>query len=338
MISRRVFLGRAGELAALGAVAGTGFSQLACHGPGTPPAPTGTFDLEITIWGLAFFYIPPKSPESRDSLQKPQAPDTAQKSRTPYPGQTAYTPEATQLVLLVAPDPKGDMERHYPRVYYDAKYDCQVEAGKFWRTVPLEGTVLDLSPFTGREREIPEIPDLLNISPFTTRRLPDPRGQNPRNLACRITLPPGEARDGFPTHMWEVRRDSTTLARLKTVASRVVWTVHGIPGTELPFRLRPLETDKDKAKCGAAVCGEPLPPLKPSGGKIELYISNVPLYELGHEPGTHPGPVPCNFRMPHFEAFFQLYDEPGPWPALYNVEHCPGPQGTPYTCLPSGGH
>src|SRR5262245_57404072 len=112
MISRRVFLGRAGEIAALGAVAGTGLSQLACKTQQQPsPSPTGMFDLEVTIWGLAFFWLP-ESPESPDSLRQPQKPDTAQ---------AAYTPEATQLVLLVAPDPKGHVERHYPRVYYDAK-------------------------------------------------------------------------------------------------------------------------------------------------------------------------------------------------------------------------
>jgi len=311
MISRRVFLGRAGEIAAFSAVAGTGLSQLACNGRGsTRPRPqSGMFDLEVTIWGLCLFWKPDQ-------------------------------PQTTQHVLLVKPDPNQaqKVEQHFPRVYYDAKYDCNVEGGKFWRTVPLEGTLLDLSAFKGTESTIKLPDDLLDISPFTPP-LPDPKVANPPNLACRVTLPPGVATDGgYPIKGFFIKPPGEPPKRpeerkLLTLASKVVWTIHGIRGTELSWKLNPLNP------CVAGCGVEQPPPLKPSSDrKIELYISNVVLKEIGHEPGTYPDSIPCNLRVPHFTAFFDLYTTRGPRPELINTRAgCP-PMGTPYTCLPSGGH
>jgi hypothetical protein len=302
MISRRVFLGRAGEIAAFGAMAGAGFSKpLFAKAPGERSDTAATFDLEVSVWGLCLFWLP-------------------------------RSPQTTQHVLLVAPDPRpdptGNVEPHYPRVYYDAVYDSQVPAGQYWREVPLEGTVLDLSTFKGRETQIPAIPDLLDISPHIPQDLPDPKATIPPNLACRVTLPPGLA-TSMTSDGWTRPGPAPVPSRL---AYLVVWTIHGIQGTQLGWKLESLKTGP------GAVPVQPLTPLKPSNGKIKLSISNVRLQETGHQEHAFPGAVPCNFRMPHFKAFRHLYGGPGPWPELINTKDCPGPQGTPYTCLPSGGH
>jgi len=312
MISRRGFLGRAGEIAAFGAVAGTGYTRFLrpdAAGDGNDVT-TATFDLEVSFAGLCFFWLQPQ--------------------QTP--------PPTTQHILLVAPDqrpdPSGNLEQHYPRVYYDAVYDSQVAPGTFSRTVPLDETVLDLSAFKGRESTIPAIPDLLDIRPYRAKYvtpvpLPDPKTTKPPNLACRVTLPPGTA-TSMTTEDWFVLEAGKPSGPMK-LAFLVVWTVHGIPGTQLAWKLDPLSTP---AKAPIT----PLQPLKPSGGKIKLYISNVRLAETGPKTAPFPLPPPCGLRMPHFKAYRHLFGGPGTWPELVNNRsECP-PLGTPYTCLPSGGH
>lgn len=70
---------------------------------------------------------------------------------------------------------------------------------------------------------------------------------------------------------------------------------------------------------------------------ISLLISNTVRRESSHELQGGPAPTPKT-PMPHFHAFADLYDKPGPWPDLIYEGPPAGPGGTPYTCLPSGGH
>jgi hypothetical protein len=308
MISRRVFLGQAGEIAALGAVGSAGLSQLAfgTSSKSVSNKPSGlvstrppAFDLEVTITGLCLFWSP----------------------RSPAAAPT------TQHVLMVAPP--ASVDRHYPRVFYDAAYDSQVVAGTYWRMVPLEETVLDLSGFTGVETTIPTIPKLLDIGPVTQNLslpdLPDPNAKNALNLACRLTLPPGQVRGGpnDSSEGW-----SLDGAQEQPLAWRVVWTVHDISGQQLDWKLKAL-------KPGSPV--EPLAPLKPVGGVIKMTISNVIRSEAGHVLQEGDPPPPCGTELKHFGAFRRLYGGPGSWPTLKNNANCV-PHGKPYSCLPSGGH
>jgi len=321
MISRRDFLGQAGEIAAFGAVAGAGLSKLAGStnpnrggvvGRSEPPTRISRapkFDLEITITGLCLFWSP------RSGAQ------------------------TIQHVLMVAPG--GNVEPHYPRVFYDAVYDGQGQAGQFWRTVPLEGTELDLSSYgQAKGTTIPTIPDLLDISWITQQQgLPDignPTVYRP-NLGCRLSLPYGDIKTD-KSDGWVLQAPLGPLGP-KPLVWRVVWTIKGIDTAkgllEWKDNLKPLKTGP-----GAAPI-EPLAPLKPKGGLIQLTISNVILEEAGHATQTAAMPPACNTQLPHFQSFRDLYGPPGPWPILVNQTSCPAgapPQGTPYSCLPSGGH
>jgi len=112
-----------------------------------------------------------------------------------------------------------------------------------------------------------------------------------------------------------------------------VWTIRGIKGSELGWKLDPLSTPANGSP-------EPLAPLKPVNGKIKLLISNVRLEETGHQiPDLETAQPPdCGTELQDFQMFRHLYGVGGPWHKLVNREKCPGPKGKPYTCLPSGGH
>jgi hypothetical protein len=249
-------------------------------------------------------------------------------------------PDLTKMhVLMVAPviEPGPNMaEPHYPRVFYDAALDSDVPANQYWRAVPLESAVLDLSKFKGRDApptvpDIDEIQYLVDVRDYITDALPDPESPgNPiPNLACRLTLPPGIATTPKPSEKWKLKGPPPHADKdLDWAAWHVVWTVPCIEGPTLPWELKKLSSDPV----------EPLTPLKPDGnGVIRLLISNSVRKESTHE--LLPAPRPKKGTpMPHFQSFRDLYKVRPSWPQLlFNGEDPTGPGGTPYTCLPSGG-
>jgi hypothetical protein len=311
MIARREFLMQTAGVVALGAKERAGYALPVLAGQPAPStagaAPLVTFDLEITITGLCLFLEAPSK----------------------------------MHVLMVRP--RGNVERHYPRVFYDAAHDSGISAGTLYRVVPLEGTILDLSGLTppGPIPPISAIPKLLDVSKYTTHKLKDPVLFPPPNLACRLSLPAGSPQTPDRVGPWKLTATTNPTVPVVTqteAAWKVVWTVSGIQGNAMNWQLNP------------SVPGTPvelLPPLQPitiGGNKvIRLTISNVVRGESYHEPPKCVAPN-TNAKLTHFHAFRDLYANSGSWPDLIYTGTTPpvcppsGPSGTPYTCLPSGGH
>jgi hypothetical protein len=318
MIARREFLMQTAGVVALGAKERAGYALPVLAGQPAPStagaAPLVTFDLEITITGLCLFLEAPSK----------------------------------MHVLMVAPrSPVGGkkVERHYPRVFYDAVHDTPgTNAGTLYRVVPLEGTILDLSGLTppGPIPPISAIPGLLDVSKYTTHKLKDPELFPPPNLACRVALPAPAGSPQTPDRVgpWKLTATTNPTVPEDTPADaawKVVWTVSGIQDTELKWKLTTLVPNTPV---------EILPPLQPitvGGNKIiKLTISNVVRGESYHEPPKCVAPDP-NAKLTHFHAFRDLYANSGSWPDLIYTGTTPpvcplGPSGTPYTCVPSGGH
>jgi hypothetical protein len=310
MIARREFLKQTAGVVAISTAGSAGYSHLVSAGQparsiaGAMPPP---FNLEITITGLCLF----KAGQSK------------------------------MHVLMVAPlvAPGGNMERHYPRVFYDAAYDSGINPGTLYRVVPLEGTILDLSGLQlqapGPTPDISKIQYLVDVSKYAANTLPDPETAQVPNLACRVSLPPGSPQTPNPVGPWNLSAAGPIQAATLTKAAwKVVWTVSGIQDTQLNWQLKPLSA-------GTPV--EALPPLQPKtvqGNRlIRLTISNVVREESSHQPATCIAPN-TNANLTHFRAFGDLYGATA-WPDLTYTgpppPPCP-PTGTPYTCLPSGGH
>jgi hypothetical protein len=312
MSSRRDFLVQTAGIA-------LGSAAIGCPGPTPPNGPTpagpalapcpGTFNLEVTVTGLCLFL--PRGDKGK------------------------------MHVLMVAPviDPSEGAEAtepHYPRVFYDAALDSQVNPDQFWRAVPLESSILDLSGFPGQGvpasiPEIPEIPYLVDVRDYAPAPLPDPEAiPNPiPNLACRLTLPRGWVTTPSPSEPWELQGPPGQNKSLGFAAWYVVWTVPCVPGSELSWKLDSLRPNYPV---------EPLAPLHPDkDGMIRLLVSNAVRKESTHR--LLPAPRPNRGTpMPHFRAFRDVYPGRPPWPKLvYTGSPADGPGATPYTCLPSGG-
>jgi len=313
MIARREFLKQTAGVVAISAAGTAAYSHPVLAGQparsiagAVPPPP---FDLEITITGLCLFLAAPKK----------------------------------MHVLMVAPvgNAAQPVERHYPRVFYDAAYDSGIGAGTLYRVVPLEGTILDLS---GLQVQTPApaisaIPDLVDVSNYADHGLGDPETNPPPNLACRVSLPPGKVQTPDMVGPWNLSAMTTPAgkaipaATLKQAVWKVVWTV-SVQDTALNWQLKPLVANTPV---------EMLPKLQPinvGGSKvIRLTISNVVRGESFHQPPMCVAPN-TNANLTHFHAFGDLYGATA-WPDLTYTGTAPTPcppSGTPYTCLPSGGH
>jgi hypothetical protein len=265
-----------------------------------------------------------------------------------------WKPKDKMHVLMVAPvldhggaGGAGDNRAslHYPRVFYDATYDdSNMPKGQVWRVVPLEGTVLDLSAFKGvadtaKNPEIPEIKDMKNlvdVSPYMSNALGDvEQVPPPENMGSRLTLPRGKADTStYVSNPWRLEGPpGHSDNAIGDAAWAVVWTVQGISESEMKWELNRLYQPENLKI-------EPLPPLHPDqNGKIKLLVSNVVRKESFHELGAYPRPVQ-DTPMPHFEAFRDVCKGRPSWPKLvYKANQPPPPpRGTPYTCVPSGGH
>ena len=253
-------------------------------------------------------------------------------------GLCVLLPKLTKLhVLMVAPmsghGGNGHrMERHYPRVFYDAAYDNSdagvLPAGNAYSAVSLENRVLDLSGPQAPGGTVGELhPLIVDLTPFAPHNLPDPDVERVPNLASRVTLPPGSWDCPDPQGAWELRLHGMSKV-LEKVAWYVVWTIEGMEGTALSWRLDGLN----------GFPGQPLKPIYPKGGFIKLLVSHVP------NPESKPGPLHRGIPplegtpMPHFQAFRDLYDFDGPWPDMVFIGPREIVNSTAYTCVPGGGH
>jgi hypothetical protein len=266
-----------------------------------PSMPPDTFTLEVTISGLCL-------------LQ----------------------PRSTKLHVLMAASTTAHgghgVERHYPRVFYDAAYDSAdpnvLPIGRAYSAVSLEDRVLDLATPQAPGGTVHDLPDLVvNLDPFAPHPLPDPEKEPVPNLAARVTLPPGTANCPNPQGAWELKHQGFTKV-LDRVAWHVVWTIEGMDGNSLSWRLDGLN----------GFPGQPLRPLYAKAGFIKLLISHVPLAES--KPGPlHQGIPPAEGTpMPHFMAFRDLYDWKGAWPDMLFIGPRQPVNSTAYNCVPSGGH
>jgi len=267
------------------------------------PTTTDTFTLEVTISGLCVFL-----------------------------------PKGSKMHVLMAGGGSGHgnghaMERHYPRVFYDAAYDNPdpgvLPTGAAYSAISLEDRVLDLATPQAPGGTVNGLPIyLLDLSPFTPP-LPDPQVATIPNLCARVTLPPGTGECPDPQGAWELRLGGMTQV-LERVGWHVVWTTAGMDGTSLSWRLDSL-TD---------LPGHPLRPLYPKAGYVRLLVSNVPLAES--KPGPlHRGIPPLEGTpMPHFHAFRDLFGLPpsSAWPDMVFVGPRVKVNSTAYSCVPSGGH
>jgi hypothetical protein len=267
----------------------------------------------------------------------PTTPDTFTLEVT-ISGLCVFLPKAAKMHVLIVGGGGHDgghaMERHYPRVFYDAAYDnpdsSVLAVGAGYSAVSLEDRVLDLATAQAPGGTVEGIPKLLlDLSAFTPV-LPDPETAKIPNLGARVTLPPGTAVCPDPQGAWELRLQGKKTQVLDRVAWHVVWTTTGMDGTSLSWRLDSLNDFP----------GQPLRPLYPKGGYIKLLVSHVPLAES--KPGPlHRGIPPLEGTpMPHFHAFRDLFDLPAssPWPEMVFVGPREIVNSTAYTCVPSGGH
>ncbi|SRR5712692_141128 len=252
-------------------------------------------------------------------------------------GLCVFLPRPTKMHVLMPGGGSGHgsahaMERHYPRVFYDAAYDNPdpgaLPTGAAYSAVSLEDRVLDFATPQAPRGTVSGLPKLLlDLSSFTPE-LPDPETGKIRNLGARVTLPPGTAECPDPQGAWELSWGGMT-TRLERVAWHVVWTTTGMDGTSLFWRLESLND----------VPGQPLRPLYPKAGYIKLLVSHVPRAES--KPGPlHRGIPPLEGTpMPHFRAFADLYDSPpSPWPEMVFIGPREIVNSTAYACVPSGGH
>ncbi len=267
----------------------------------------------------------------------PTAPETFALEVT-MSGLCVFLPKPAKMHVLIVGGGSGHgtghaMERHYPRVFYDAAYDnpdaSVLPTGAAYSAVSLEDRVLDLATPQAPRGTVSGLPKfLLDLSPFTPV-LPDPETEKIPNLGARVTLPPGTADCPDPQGAWELRWGGLT-SRLERVAWHVVWTTSGMDGTSLSWRLDSLNDFP----------GQPLRPLYPKGGSIKLLVSHVPRAES--KPGPlHRGIPPLEETpMPHFHAFRDLFDFPTstPWPEMVFIGPREIVNSTAYTCVPSGGH
>ena len=265
--------------------------------------PSDTFTLEVTVSGLCVFL-----------------------------------PRPTMMhVLMVSGTTHGDgngnghmMERHYPRVFYDAAYDNPdpnvIPTGAAYSAVALDDRILDLATPQAPGGTVSGLPDYLLDLSFLTPPLPDP-DQIP-NLNALLTLPPGVGVCPNPQGAWELR-----LGPLDTVYDQVgwyvVWTISGMQGNSLSWQLDSL----------TALPGLPLRPLYPKAGYIRMLASNVPLSESQPGPLYEGIPPAEGTPMPHFAAFRDVFvPYPTAWPDMVYIGPRQPVHSTAYSCVPSGGH
>jgi hypothetical protein len=260
-------------------------------------------------------------------------------------GLCVFVPDPTnQQTHIFMVDPGHDpAHRHYPRLFYDAVHDGGAKRKQFWRMIPLDRVVLDLTAYsTGGVYgdKLSDIPDLVNIT-GDVDLLPLPYDEPKPGLACLVTLPLATKKIGVDAKPgWRHGQKP-----VRPAGWLVKWTVQNVPGDTLSLQLRPLKKE--------TVVTFPIQPLKSTkiGNRkvIGIHLSNVVLAESA-PPDMLVGLPPAKGKMPHFEAYGEFYRIAGPittpWPDLvYTGPTAPvssgrgrrAKRGTPYSCLPSGG-
>jgi hypothetical protein len=258
------------------------------------------FDLQITITGLCVFVPDP-------------------------------TNHRMHVLMLEPGAHHGPTGRHYPRLFYDANHDSGAKRQTYWRIVPLDRAVLDLSGFAtngtygGQLSDIPDLVDITGDIPALPNSMQTPMD----GLSCRVTLPLATTISSDAKPGWTY--GNTPLAQ---AAWLIKWDVNGVAGDSLPLQLQAFRNENI-----AAFPRQPLKAKKRGSPKVvRIHLSNVVLNESA-PPELLVG-LPANLgKMPHFEAYGEFYQKTGqvtnPWPEL--VYNGPTTRGTPYSCLPSGG-
>ena len=275
------------------------------------------FDLEVSMTGLCVFVPDAKNPQMHVLMVEPMGQHGGGGG---HGGGTGT-------------------DRHYPRIYYDAAHDdSTVARGKFWRVVPLDRAILDLSSYGSSGTKggtLSDIPILVDITQ-DVQRLPDPTKTPQKGLVCRLTLPLATKIDSPKAKGgWELRRSPQT-RKMPKAAWIVVWTIANVGKTDLALAPKPFT-----GETRPTLPLRPLRPIKDGNRKVvRLLVSNVVSKESGPPQGAVvPSPAKAG-RMPHFEAYGEFYSSAGsvpiPWPELHYTG-VTAKRGTPYSCLPSGG-
>jgi hypothetical protein len=218
--------------------------------------------------------------------------------------------------------PKCRHEPHLPRVWYDGAYESDDP------NVPTD-------PYQKRKQaDLPKHPDIvdfryLRVTPGVVEHLPDSVPclscatrrnfdlNKMKNIESHLVLPPGRAALSDAMSLWN------WLGADQRLTGQVVWQVEVNDSS-----LQPIPKAKPQ-----------LPALYPKDGVIELFVSNA-VSAASKFPPPISGPKPeLNKPMPHFEAYYDLYDPSTP----DDQRKYPIYKGTigfsaPYSCLSSGGH
>lgn len=261
-----------------------------------------------------------------------------------FVGLCLYVDEPSQTaprlhVLLLAPDlDPGAMSsvghggghgqhaisRHHPRIFYDSAYDTPDSTGLSgsFNSIALDDKALDLSRFGGiLDASFGSVPDLTAV---TGKKIARKRiGPAPGNLiSARVSLASGSGTPTIAEGPWELGPIKET-----AIAHKLRWTMD-IDSAQLSKGALAWEL-KGLNKRG----GQPLRPLYPVGGTIDLWVMNVVRDELF--PADKPGDPPQNGEpMAHFAPFYAALKSPapGPLPIWRGPDGPGGPIGKNYDC------
>jgi hypothetical protein len=211
--------------------------------------------------------------------------------------------------------PEHKMEQHFPRVWYDQAYENDDATGlpdphrqRMQKDLP---KLADFGYLTVTGGSVEHLPDSVPCLSCATRRNFDP--ENMKNIASHLVLPPGTPALSDAVSLWN------WLGVNQRLTGQVVWQV--------------------EVKDSSLGATDPLPALYPKEGVIELFVSNA-VSEASKFPPPISGKKPnLNERMPHFDAYYDLYGTPVPdAERRYPIYKGLVAASAPYSCLSSGGH
>ncbi|HEY7766751.1 hypothetical protein [Longimicrobium sp.] len=211
-------------------------------------------------------------------------------------------------VLLLAPDLDpdpvghggghgGGHVRHHPRLFYDTAYNTAGAGGLTdeFSSISLEDKALDLSAIRGEfNPSLPALPSLTDLTGSVVPRFrvgPDPE----KLISARVTLASGSGTPVIAPRPWKLAQMTGI-----TIAHKTRWTMT-LDADRLNWELLGLNSRG----------GQPLVPLHPVNGAIDLRIVNLPLADLSPTDPDVDEP-PRGHEMKHFSPFYAALADPPP--------------------------
>lgn len=240
------------------------------------------------------------------------------KLRVTFTGMCLFVPEPAKNclhVLLLAPDEPPmvgrtasmKMERHFPRLFYNAAHDQPgtTDLSTDYRCISLEDKELDLTSVPGLRSSLTPPASVADLTPFVSELEQTwIQADAPPKIAGHVILPAtsASAPPACVSGPWSLGGD------VQMDAYRVAWDLDSIAldQYQLEWELAGLRGTGD----------EPLVPLHelqmPFGPGIELRVKNVVRSESTYgNPPIPPAPI-AHTAAPHFAAYYDLFGKPGP--------------------------